>query len=83
MIEVEGRNEALELCGHLGAFRCDATESTDGAGWSVSVATDGDSDRLAADVIDVVTRWVDAAERSCVIEVEGRRFPVHPGHVAA
>jgi hypothetical protein len=43
----------------------------------------GDSDRLAADVIEIVTGWVDTSERSCVIDFEGRRFPLHPSHVAA
>lgn len=81
-IEVQGRGEALELCGHLAAFRCEATQA-DPDEWSVSVATDGDSDRLAADVIEIVTNWVDASGNSCVVEFEGRRFPVRPRQFAA
>jgi hypothetical protein len=81
-IEVQGRKEALELCGHLAAFRCEAVQANPD-GWSISVATNGDSDRLAADVIQIVTSWVDASESSCVVEIEGRRFPVHPRQFAA
>lgn len=81
-IEVQSRKEALELCGHLVAFRCEAMQA-DPEGWSISVATNGDSDRLAADVIEIVTSWVDASESSCVVEIEGRRFPVHHGQFAA
>jgi hypothetical protein len=81
-VEVDTRAEALELCGRLGGFHCQL-EVLDDERWVVTVRPDGDADRALAQVIDIVAAWVEQWSVPCVLEVDGRTYPLNPQPTAA
>jgi hypothetical protein len=76
-LEVPNRMQALELAGHLGAFRCELREVAD-RGWRVAVFPNGDSDRMTARVLDIAASWVEERCVACVVALDGRSYALRP-----
>jgi hypothetical protein len=76
-LEVANQIQALELAGHLGAFRCELKELPEGA-WRVLVLPNGDSDRMTARVLDIAAGWVEERCAACLVELDGRSYTLRP-----
>jgi hypothetical protein len=81
-IQAPGRPEAQELSGRLGDYHRELVEVAGGR-WAIRVDGPVDTDRLAAEVIGICCSWVDETGAECVVELDGRRYPLHPSHANA
>jgi hypothetical protein len=81
-IHAPSRPEAQELSGRLGDYHCKLVEVVGGR-WAVCVDGRVGTDRLAAEVIRICSSWVDETGAECVVELDGRRYPLRSSHASA